>query len=93
VEVKIARWIRENLDRSLLILVKVNMGLGLSDAQTRELKLTSLFAKFHKNGYITGTYYAGHKVVRDGSRLTEKGKTILKLLEKKIEKSITPSLS
>jgi hypothetical protein len=85
---KIPKWILENLDNSLKILVKTKIGLGLNDVECRELKLTSLFSKLHKHGYIEGTFFIGFKYHNEGSKLTERGKELLIELEKKIENEI-----
>lgn len=85
---KIPKWILENLDNSLKVLVKVEMGLGLNDIECREPKLTTPFSKLHKHGYIEGTFFIGFKYHNEGSKLTEKGKELLTELERKIENEI-----
>jgi len=82
---RIPKWISENLDISLKILVKVKMGIGLNEIECREPSHTTLFAKLHKHGYIEGTYFIGFKYNKEGSKLTEKGKELLTEIENRIQ--------
>lgn len=65
----------------LLILKRVKEGKGLSNVEVRDMKLTRAFQKLSKHGYIEGLYYIGYKTVKEGSRLTEKGKEFLSKFE------------
>jgi hypothetical protein len=82
------KWMKENISDVLRILIKTREGLGLSEIECRELRLTSLFSKLHKAGYIEGTFFIGYKFNKEGSRITAKGNQLIKELEDSIENKI-----
>ena len=83
------KWIKENLDYCLRILILVREGIGLNEITCREQKLTSIFTKLHNQGYITGIYFIGFKSEPiDGARITDKGLKLIKELEDILQQQI-----
>lgn len=82
------KWIKENLDICLRILIHVREGIGLSEIACREMKLTRIFTKLHNQGYIQGLYFIGYKYSKDGARITGKGIKLIKEIEDIIQQQI-----
>jgi len=84
------KWIKENLDYCIRILIQVREGIGLNEIACSNQKLTSNFIKLHKQGYISGIYFIGYKYEsKYGARITDKGLKLIKDLEDMIENDRT----
>ena len=84
------KWIKENLDCCIRILIQVREGIGLNEIACSNQKLTSNFIKLHNQGYIKGVYFIGFKFEPiDGARITDKGLKLIKDLEDMIENDRT----
>jgi hypothetical protein len=86
------KWMKESSSDVLRILIKTREGLGLSEIECREIRLTSLFQKLHKAGCIEGTFFIGFKFNKEGSRTTAKGNQLIKELEDLTESQIREEL-
>jgi len=79
------KWIKENLDYCLRILILVREGIGLTNIAIIEQRVVSVFTKLHNQGYIKGLYFIGYKYDNDGARITDKGLKLIKELEDMIK--------